>query len=115
MDNNNPNPIQSGPVTPQPTTPIVPTPEPSPVTPSNSDSNKVFWLVGGLLVLSLITAGLYFYMNKSGNTIPQTQQTTKNPTPSPQASLDSLDKDLQSVDVSSTDDLSSIDQDLKSL
>lgn len=105
MDNNNP-------VSPTPTEPVTePVPTVDPTSNEQSSSNKkIILLVVILLVLSLAVGGFYFYSN-------QTKKQT-NVVPSPTAtdtSLNSLDADLQSVDASSPDDLSTIDQDLKNL
>lgn len=111
------NPTPVAPMAPTPSTPPTAQTVPNPAAPetmiSSADGNNknkmILFLVAGLVVLSLIAAGLYFYRSQAANTAPK-QSTAVVP-----SELDSLDQDLQTVDSTQTDDLSSIDQDLKNL
>ena len=124
MDNNNPvtpaqplvPPVQAQPTAPNPAMnatipPVAPQPIVDPV--SNEEgggSKKIILLVVGLLVLSLAVGAFYFDSTKADKpaVVAPSPATTTN-------SLDTLDADLEAVDASSSDDLSTIDQDLKNL
>ena len=126
MDNNNPvtpvqplvPPVQAQPTAPNPAMnatmpPVAPQPTIDPVSSGENggSSKKIILLVVGLLVLSLAVGAFYFYSTKADKpavVTPSPASTTSN-------SLDSLDADLEAIDASSPDDLSTIDQDLKNL
>lgn len=94
----------------------------TPVVPSQSGEggNKmVVWLIVGLIIIILVVGGVYWYLNKqqkaslpTEETTTQTSQSTPQPT---SESTDSLNNDLNSVDVGISTDFSAIDQDLQSL
>jgi len=100
VDNNKPNPIPS------------PTPNVAPDQPPQS-SSKMVWLIGGLVIILIIVAGVYLFA--------QRQKSQNNSASVPQATLkpvvsENLDQELNAIDVQASDsDFTSIDQDLKTL
>lgn len=113
MDNNNteqapvepttPNPVQSGPII---------------ATQSGGESNKlIFWLIGGLVVILLTVGGIYWYLSQQQlSSLQPTQPTKQETAQEAQESVNSLDQDLESVNIQSADsELEKIDQDLQNL
>ena len=128
MDNN--------PVPPAPTAPSTPEPTPAPVQPepaeaapktgepvqststANPSRKRLTLLIIVLVVLVLLAVVEFLYLNNilSKPTTSQTSQApTKTTAPATKESVDSLGRDLQSVDANQPDDLSSVDKDLQSL
>ncbi len=110
VDNNNPvqPPVQTQ------TTPIVP---PVPTPSAEAGSRKmILMLVVGMIVVLVIVGGIYYFLSRQQPT-PTTQTTTVAPGQPPLAQVkDALDRELDSINVSaSEDDFKSVDQDLQSL
>lgn len=96
------------PTTPQ--TPIAPEP------PSGESNKMVLWLVIGLVVIVVLVGGIYFFLSKQQSTETGTKQPVVQVTPKPQDTVDALDKDLNALNIESSDsDFASIDQDLQQL
>lgn len=109
MDNNNPA-ATNTPNTPsvQPQAVNSGTPAPS----NQTKSNKMIWLVGGIIIV-LVIGALYLYFNN--------QQKTSQNQPKTQGGIESsesvatLEKELNSVTAEEGDDLSALDTDLQNL
>lgn len=115
----NSNQTQQPPVanTPPPQAPAAPqTPIAAPE-PASGDSNKmVLWLVIGLVIVVVLVGGIYFFLSKQQTTETGTKQPVVQVTPKPQDTVDALDKDLNALNVESSDsDFASLDQDLQQL
>lgn len=111
MDNNNPNPVSANPV--QPAAPQAPIPAPSP----NGSNKAVLWFVMGLVIVVLLTGGIYLFLSKQqAKTADQAvRQPVVQNTPKPEDTIDALDKDLSAVNAEVNSDFASIDQDLRQL
>ena len=107
MNNPNPatNPVQAAQ---QPSIGIVP-PQPAP---SGNSNNKMLWIIIGLVVVTVLVGGIYWYMISQ-----QKETTTAVPKPTPTTeSVDSLEKDLNSTSLDDLDnEFSSLDSDLQQL
>ena len=127
MDNNKTpvNPIPPQPTTPPaptPQQPVLPTPQPAPVQQppqAKVGSHKgIMWLVGGLIIGVLALGGIYLFLNSKQAANKQSTQTDNTTTPSaiPSAQSESLDQQLNSVNVEATDSgFTSVDSDLSNL
>lgn len=88
--------------------PVMPTPE------SSSANNMIWWLVGGLVVIILVVAGIYLYLSNQQTATPSPPPTATTTSSIPDT-LDSLEKDVNTINPEVQEDFSSIDQDLGSL
>lgn len=108
MENNNP----------MPQAPIKPNMQPNPlmsVAPKEDSPNMVMWLVGGVILIIFVVGGIYFYLSKQQTAQPTFKQNAQ-ATLKPEDTVDALDKDLSSVNISNLDsDFSQVDQDLQNL
>lgn len=113
MDNNNLTPQTPIANPPQPVIPQNPNPAPSP------GNKMILWFVIGLVVVAGLVGGIYLYLSRqtaSTEQITAKQQTIVQPKPSPEETIDALDRDLNSVDAENPNtDFVSIDQDLQQL
>lgn len=126
MDNNNPSiqtPVVNTPQAPVPPQPVVPQVHVSD-TPSGDSKKMILFLVAGIIAIALLVGGIYFFLNmqQAGKTNEQSTETAANKpvvkaTPIPPVdTIDALDKDLNAVNVGTTDaDFAPIDQDLQQL
>ena len=107
MNNPNPatNPVQAAQ---QPSIGVVP-PQP---TSSGNGNNKMLWIIIGLVAVTALVGGIYWYMTSQ-----QKETTTTVPKPSPiSESVDSLEKDLNSTSLDDLDkEFSLVDTDLQAL
>lgn len=84
---------------------------PQPQAPFKEDNKKMFlWLILGLLVIVVIVGGLYMFLSGQQKVAETTKPQVK------QESVDSLEKDLDSVNVEEVDkEFTTVDSDLQSL
>lgn len=107
----NPNPIQPAPAgLPNMATPPIPT--------TNKSSRMIYWIIGIILVVLVIGAGLYWYMirKQAATSVSQTVS-TNTPAPSPSDTIDSMGQELNSIDATASDSagFNSVNSDLQGL
>lgn len=94
--------------------PVVPQTPIAPEPPSGDSNKLVLWLVIGLVIVVVLVGGIYFFLSKQQTKTTETK--TVQTTPQPQDTVDALDKDLNALNVESSDsDFASLDQDLQQL
>lgn len=117
MDNDNQKPITNAqPI--QPSASSEPSVPQATVSEASGDSNKmILYLIIGLVIVVALVGGIYFFLSKQQTAIEtNTNQPVAQVSPTPQDTVDALDRDLSALNIGTADsDFSSVDSDLEQL